>query len=185
MVRRQARKELQALSVLFAAQSRRSLQPGLCRGCVAHLGKADGLLEFVVGDGDDLVAMADYLKALLKGIMTPFDDRVRLMIAIDKDLALDFCRAQRIGLFFSEAVGNALKHAFPGLSGGSLEIFLRREGDALKLCVKDNGDGFYPSAEKEPDAGLGFMDTLAHSLGGEAQVKSGRGGTTVTLTCPA
>ncbi|PPD46581.1 MAG: hypothetical protein CTY15_00755 [Methylocystis sp.] len=183
-LRSNGRKELLALSVLLAGQSRRTLQPGLCRKCMVSVAGADGLHDAVRTAECPPVSIADYIATLSAALMTPFDSRIRLILDVDPDLSLDEERTQWIGLLFSEAASNALKHAFPGLTGGVIAVGLHGDGDRLKLTVSDNGAGFDPRPNGEPRQGLEFMQCAAHRLAGELDVTSSRMGTTISLICP-
>ena len=82
------------------------------------------------------------------------------------------------GLIINELVSNSLKHAFPGETGGSINIRLRPAGaERLTLCVSDDGvglpDGF--DVRDTPSLGLQLVNTLARQLGGEVVVGDGAG----------
>ncbi len=80
-----------------------------------------------------------------------------------------------------EAVRNAARHA----RAERVEVRLRRDGDALRVRVHDDGVGF--AAGDTPSRGLGLvsMRERASLLGGQCVVESGRGrGTTVDVSLP-
>jgi len=185
LLRSEVKNNLHALSLTFASQSRRSLQAGLCRKCVVQLSDASALHQALAVDEIDPVSMADYLPALSGALMTSFDKRIRSVITVDPTILLEFQRATCVGAIFIEAVAKALKYAFPGLSGGEIISTLRRDGNALKLVVSDNGCGFDPGLATEPGGGLAFMQEVAGRLSGSLGVATSRAGTTLTLVCPA
>lgn len=182
--RSKGRHDLFALTMLLAGQSRRTLQPGLCRKCMMTVAESSGLQEAVRAAEPSPILMSDYISAISAALMTPFDGRIRLILNVEPALALDEDRAQWIGLIFAEAATNALKHAFPGLAAGVVAVDMRCDQQRLRLAVSDNGAGFGDKAESQPNNGLAFMKSLAQRLGGDVTVASSRSGTTVSLNCP-
>lgn len=88
------------------------------------------------------------------------------------------------GLIVNELVLNAIQHAFPESSAGTLAIRLGAQQGEIELCVSDNGVGL--AAEKSPNGtslGLTLVRTLAGQLGGSLEVVSRPDfpGTSVTL----
>jgi two-component sensor histidine kinase/CRP-like cAMP-binding protein len=79
-------------------------------------------------------------------------------------------RAIPLGLIASEAITNALRHAFSGHEEGRIRIVLKREpGNQLLLLVQDNGHGL-------PDgAGGGLGTQLIQGLAKQIQGKIGFG----------
>jgi len=68
------------------------------------------------------------------------------------------------GLIINELVSNALKHAFTGMTEGSIEISMRESaGDRIKLTVKDNGVGIPEELDiyKTDTLGLKIVRVLA------------------------
>ncbi|WP_424360586.1 ATP-binding protein [Methylocystis parvus] len=181
-LRRRFRSNVIAMSSLFAAQSRRTVQPDLCRSCITSLiGVCDPR-----DIGEEPVSMTRYLPALAKALVTGLDARIRLATSVDPDICVDFGRANAIGLIFAEAATNALKHAFPGPASGSIYATLRGTGPRLELTVSDCGIGFDPSlVARQGGDGLRFMSDLARQIEGELCVKTSPSGTMVLLTCLA
>lgn len=78
-----------------------------------------------------------------------------------------------LGLLVSEAVTNALKHAF-GEAGGTVEVSVCEAGDGrTELIVRDDGQG-YETVDK---IGLGssLLKALATRLGGRLEIASKTG----------
>ncbi len=77
---------------------------------------------------------------------------------------LSISQAIPCGLIINELVSNALKHAFTGMTEGSIEISMRElAGDRIKLTVKDNGIGIPEELDiyKTDTLGLKIVRTLA------------------------
>ena len=79
-----------------------------------------------------------------------------------------------------ESVNNAVKHS--GCT--QVAVSLRVAGGRLELVVRDDGQGFDPSAERDGN-GLASMKRRAAELGGRLELESRPGGgTTVRLDVP-
>lgn len=77
---------------------------------------------------------------------------------------LSISQAIPCGLIINELVSNALKHAFKGMTEGSIEISMRElAGDRIELTVKDNGVGIPEELDiyKTDTLGLKIVRTLA------------------------
>ncbi|MBX5182242.1 sensor histidine kinase [Rhizobium sp. NZLR3b] len=80
--------------------------------------------------------------------------------------------------FVQEALNNAYRH------GGGVQQAVRavsRNGD-VHVEVSDRGDGFDPTEVRPTSLGLVGLRERIDSLGGSFDVKTGEGGTTVTMT---
>ena len=78
-----------------------------------------------------------------------------------------------------EALTNVVRHA----KAANVEIFLTLEGQALTICVEDDGIGWPEGAQ--PPAGIGIrgMRERAELIGGTLELKSAPGqGTTIRLS---
>jgi chemotaxis protein methyltransferase CheR len=80
--------------------------------------------------------------------------------------------ATSIGLIVTELVMNALKHAFPGGSGGLISVRYAVDEANWRLSVADNGVGLQQDGGRRGHAGLGvaIVDALARQL--KAQVET-------------
>jgi anti-sigma regulatory factor (Ser/Thr protein kinase) len=80
-------------------------------------------------------------------------------------------------LAVSEAVTNAVKHAYP-LGGGEVELTATATVDeALEILVRDTGEGFGPTSSEGLGAGLMLMGECADAL----EIDQGPGGVTVRM----
>jgi two-component sensor histidine kinase len=88
-----------------------------------------------------------------------------------------------IGLLVTEAVTNALKYAFVGREGGSVEIELAALGDdRVALTVRDDGVGLMPG-RRTSGLGITLMEGFARQLEGSLHLES-KNGTTVRVVFP-
>jgi serine phosphatase RsbU (regulator of sigma subunit)/anti-sigma regulatory factor (Ser/Thr protein kinase) len=82
-----------------------------------------------------------------------------------------------IMLAVSEAVTNAVKHAYP-LGGGEVELIATATADeVLEILVRDTGEGFGPTSSEGLGAGLMLMGECADAL----EIDQGPGGVTVRM----
>ena len=82
------------------------------------------------------------------------------------------------GLILNELATNAIKHAFRGRDGGTVNVFLRGEPKGqvcLRVC--DNGTGLPPGLDwqRADSLGLSLVRILAKQLGAVVEVSSGAG----------
>lgn len=95
--------------------------------------------------------------------------------------------ATTLGILLSELVTNAIKHAFPGPSGGAIEVQLKRIDDVPTLTVQDNGVGLSASEDGSAEGGLGgvIVKQLAGQFGGSPNYQAlEEGGLLVSIALP-
>ncbi|MBB3445758.1 MULTISPECIES: sensor histidine kinase [unclassified Rhizobium] len=80
--------------------------------------------------------------------------------------------------FVQEALNNAYRH------GGGVEQAVRAtsHGGAVRVEVSDRGEGFDPTLVRPASLGLAGLKERIDSLGGEFDIITGEGGTTVIMT---
>jgi signal transduction histidine kinase len=109
----------------------------------------------------------EFLQKYLEIEQTRFQDRLSVKYEIDSD-TLD---AEVPRMILQPLVENAIKHGVAPRSGpGTIRISSRREGDALRLEVHDNGVGLSGGARAKLHGGVGLSNTRARleCLYGEA-----------------
>jgi len=84
---------------------------------------------------------------------------------------------EAIALAVSEAVGNAIRHAYPATLG-DVDLTVERHNDRITITVEDNGVGIDHDSDH---AGLGLGLQLFATLTTTSTVDSDATGTTVTL----
>jgi two-component sensor histidine kinase len=93
-----------------------------------------------------------------------------------------------IGLIVTEAVTNAMRHAFGGVASPEIRIIASQSSGQVELLIEDNGVGWL-GAQLGPDEGDGFGFTLirglAAQLGGDLELAGGgEGGARVIIRFP-
>ena len=91
-----------------------------------------------------------------------------------------------LGLIVTELVINALKHAFPEQSRGTINVAYRRNGGEWTLSVRDDGVGMStgPSAAKAR-LGTGIVEALARHLHADIDVSTAGPGAAITISSSA
>ena len=93
--------------------------------------------------------------------------------------------AVSIGLIVTEAVVNALKHAFKAdEKDGRIVVSYEVMGEDWKLAVTDNGMGKPETGPDVAKVGLGtsIVNALAQQLDARVALVTGEGGTNVSIT---
>lgn len=83
-----------------------------------------------------------------------------------------------IALAVSEAVANAVLHAFEPGTRGTIRVTARRKAGILNVCVADDGRGMTPKAHS---SGLGVGLGLITRLARDASIRSSAQGTVVSM----
>lgn len=88
-----------------------------------------------------------------------------------------------IALLVSEAVSNALRHAYPGGRNGRVRVGLRRVDESFELTVADDGVGLDPTASKA-GFGLTVAQLMAQQLRGRLETSTGQPGVRIAVSVP-
>jgi anti-sigma regulatory factor (Ser/Thr protein kinase) len=99
----------------------------------------------------------------------------RLVTALARELgAVEY----DVALAVSEAVGNAVMHAFVGREPGTVRVRAQRRRERLVVIVSDDGIGMMPNLESP---GLGMGVSLITRVADDVRFDSSRNGTTVSM----
>ncbi|MBI0536437.1 sensor histidine kinase [Roseomonas sp. KE2513] len=88
---------------------------------------------------------------------------LRLEVA---DIAISTDQAVSLSLLVTEAVGNAVEHAFPDDMRGTIRLSLSEEGGMVTLVIGDDGIGIPDRKERPRGLGIQLMEGFAKQLGG-------------------
>jgi two-component system, LytTR family, sensor kinase len=98
----------------------------------------------------------EFLQKYLEIEQTRFQDRLTVSYDIDPD-TLD---AEVPRMILQPIVENAIKHGVaPRNRPGTIRVVAARDGEALRLEVRDNGAGLSPSARAQLHGGVGLANT--------------------------
>jgi anti-sigma regulatory factor (Ser/Thr protein kinase) len=84
-----------------------------------------------------------------------------------------------VSLAVSEAVGNAVMHAFRGRKSGTINVHAAPQRDMLVVTVTDDGGGMVPGA-KSPGLGVGL--SLISQVSHDVRLQSSKTGTIVSMS---
>jgi two-component sensor histidine kinase len=151
--------------------------------------RALALVHRYLYESEDLqsVNLGAFLKELAASLQLSYgisEDQVA--IEIDADTVWDIAdRAVPLALFMTEAMTNALRHAFPQGRPGIIRIVLKSLPDAIvRFSVEDNGIGLSEAQTiaQGPQASLGMslIKAFARQVGGKLTI-SGPPGTIVMI----
>ncbi len=100
-----------------------------------------------------------------------------------EEIELPADQADSLTLLVTEAVSNAVQHAFPNGRAGTILVALRREGQTAELIVADDGIGLPSDVHRGDALGLNLIRGFAAHLGGTAAIL-GDDGTRITVVFP-
>jgi two-component sensor histidine kinase len=131
---------------------------------------------------DDLakIDFGSYVHSLAANLFDAYAiDPASLRLAIHADdISLEVDMAVPCGLIINELVSNAIKHAFPSGTIGTIEIMIRVKGTGqMEIVVADDGVGLASKTDpsESPTLGLRLINTLTAQLDGQLNVDTGKG----------
>lgn len=112
-------------------------------------------------------------------------DLTRISLETDAEpIRTDMDHAIPMALLTTEAVTNALKHAFPNGRPGVIRVSLVENGTFVLLRIADNGIGITPDIDDKPGAlGSTLIRGMARQLDGTLDVRSEKG-VEIVVTMP-
>lgn len=122
------------------------------------------------------------LGAALAGAFDRFRDRTGLSGEFTQDARAGSFGDERAEALFrmaEEALRNIERHA---LAGNVRMQLSSRDDSLLELCIEDDGVGFDPDVPRPGHFGLVGLREQAQVIGAELVIRSGRGGTRITVT---
>ncbi len=129
-----------------------------------------------------LIPFREYLGELVGHLSDASVDRnVRVNVESD-DITLEIYRAVPCGLIVNELVTNAIEHAFPRNTDGTITVSFRDHGETYRLEVADTGEGM--SEEAERALGLTLVESLTQQVHATLSVSTDPG-TRFILDLPA
>lgn len=120
------------------------------------------------------IGFAEYLKRLTQNLIHSYSRvsaNVELTCVLD-DVQINLKQAIPCGLIVNELVSNALKYAFPGKRGGTIELRVEEKGQDIEIEVSDNGVGLPDDFDFETNESLGvyLVQALTDQLDGSLLV---------------
>ena len=123
---------------------------------------------------------AHTLERELESTLESVDSAEQIVLAESKALGLDEDDLYRVGIAIRECMVNAVVHGNRYNSRKKVHLKVERSADSLTIVVRDEGDGFDPSAVPDPldaenllrGSGRGVM--LMQSFMDEFQISRGQ-----------
>lgn len=151
---------------------------------------AMGLVHQMLYEQDcgGLVDLPLYLNRLTQQLSVAYDCQGRISITVEAVSQcvpmLDLDKAIPLGIAITEAITNAIKHAFPDGTNGCIAVNVAGTSSEVQVIVRDNGKGGEMQGKPgNSGAGLALIRGLAKQTGGHADIVTGQG-CTLTLTVP-
>ncbi len=143
--------------------------------------RAMALVHEKLYQGADLARtdFASYAQNLAQDLLRAYGDRANhVQVTTNvKDIQLSLDSAIPCGLIINELVSNALKYAFPDITGTiEIQLYLDEDGQ-YSLTVQDNGTGFSapPEFQAATTLGLQLVWSLTQQLQGKISCKTDLG----------
>jgi two-component sensor histidine kinase len=124
------------------------------------------------------IDVARLLSSLCSNLASVYEAAARVDFHIDiPPWPLHVNRASPLALLVTEAVSNAIKHAFPGEASGTITLEAGVSSGSRWLRIADNGVGMPPEAgpPTKRSVGIELMRALADQLGARFELKSEHG----------
>jgi two-component sensor histidine kinase len=110
---------------------------------------------------------------------------VSVQCQVTGPISFDTERAIPLGLILSELLTNALRHAYPEGTTGTVEAHVSTGEGILEVSIVDFGSGSTPDIEEPPSLGANIVRALARQIGAELELKAQPGlGTRASLRLP-
>jgi two-component sensor histidine kinase len=130
----------------------------------------------------EAIDLGAFIRELGMQLFAAAGERPGRRIVLDVEapaLRLSSDQAVPLTLIITEAITNALKHAFPGTRRGTIEIRVTAEGTRASLLVRHDGVG--PGESSKPGLGSTLLSGLARQLGGKMERQDGAAGSRLLL----
>ncbi|WP_426956734.1 sensor histidine kinase [Muricoccus radiodurans] len=118
------------------------------------------------------LSLAPFLSELANQAFTAHEEVPgdRIVLTLDlADIQLSADQAVPLSLLVTEAVGNAVAHAYPGEARGTVRLAVTMEGEMATFVIEDDGIGLPDRKSRPRGLGLQLMEGFAKQLGGELQ----------------
>jgi two-component sensor histidine kinase/PAS domain-containing protein len=125
----------------------------------------------------------DYVNDLIRSIQSSYGGNgTYVVFKVDvEDIYLNIVTAMPCGLLLNEVITNAYKHAFKGMSTGTITISFGKNEEHYLMTVSDDGVGIssVKGTAESDSLGLTLVNALCSQLGGKGDFVSDKGTTFV------
>lgn len=148
---------------------------------LSHIARVHSML-YAHSPDQQLIDFAEYLKTFCAELREALAGDVEMVCHGTDEVQLDASCAINLALITSEAVTNALKHAFPGDMQGTISVECRHDDRRGMLVIRDTGIGMSDS-KRDGGMGMKLIRTLVKGIGGKLSMDGGEG-TRLEVTFP-
>ena len=110
--------------------------------------------------------------------VVPQESGIRVLSDLEPGILLGPDRITPLAVIAAELLTNAVKHAFPGRTGGVIRMRLAREPGGVVLEIADDGVGLDEAVTRR--SGSAIIDALVEQIGGRLERRS-KGGLHIAL----
>jgi two-component sensor histidine kinase len=137
--------------------------------------------SLVIGAANRHISVQSYIEALCEALSGALlkPRGIRCDVFADEG-ELPCQRCEQLGLVIAELVTNAAKHGFHERNKGLVRVELLNKIDSWVCIVSDNGAG---ASMTSAGVGSEILEQLIQALGGKLVRRTGRYGTSVTVSC--
>ncbi|WP_376087744.1 sensor histidine kinase [Roseomonas sp. CCTCC AB2023176] len=175
-IHHRVKNNLQIVSSLLNLQAGRIADPAAAAEFVAARNRVRALAtlhrHLYVQHAFEQVLLRPFLTELANGVFNSHNEspgeRIALRLDLD-DVPISVDQAVTLSLFVTEAVGNAVEHAFPDSARGTVRLEVLAEGDQAVVTISDDGAGLPDRKDRPRGLGLTLIEGFAKQLGGALQ----------------
>lgn len=150
----------------------------------SHLDIAHLRLRALVAELSPLVLRSSSVSDAIAAVVQTFADAREWTVVLQLSEATQTVHGQLLVRAARELLTNVAKHA----RARTVTVKLAQDADHVDLCVVDDGIGFdatqLPEALHAGHVGLASVQSRANAVGGTLIIRSGPGGTSVTVRVP-
>lgn len=177
-VNHRAKNSIQIAMAMLNLQRRASSEPQVRLALasaverLSHVARVHSML-YEHSPDQQTIDFGGYLTTFCAELRQALADEVEVRCSAD-EVKLDTPRAINLALITSEAVTNALKHAFPEGRPGTISVDFGRHSRGARLAVQDTGIGMKDN-RREDTMGLKLIRTLVKGIDGKLRIDSPEG----------
>jgi two-component sensor histidine kinase len=172
-IHHRVKNNLQIVSSLLNLQAGRIADPAAAAEFLSARNRVRALAtlhrHLYVQHAFEEVLLRPFLTELANGVFNSHaespGERITLRLDVE-DLPITVDQAVTLSLFVTEAVGNAVEHAFPRDARGTVRLEVRAEEGHAVVTVEDDGAGLPDRKERPRGLGLTLIEGFAKQLGG-------------------
>jgi len=186
-IHHRVKNNLQAISSLLSLQMNQFKEPRLREAFIQMKNRirSMAMVHEKLYTSHDIahINFGNHIKSIANELISAYgNDDIILEVEAD-NVPVELEKAVPLSLILNELVSNALVHAFPGRSAGTLQIYLHKVGnDDIILVIRDNGKGFPDNVDLRESSTLGLtlINALVSQIDGTIEM-SKENGTTFTI----